>query len=541
VVRAFETDDATPGGRRGKVLLVKPFQPSVCPGMSPPLGILYLASTLRQTLGERVSVEALDARLYSLRADEVAHAARDADIIGISAENLEASVAKEIARLVKRIDPAKRVVIGGPYAHHRCEEILRECPDIDWAFDGESDHTFPEGVRRYLDGQSFDGVLGMYHRRDGVLMRPAGTDTIKDLDALPFPAWDLVDFDAYDQADSMSNWRMHRRYGSLFTSRGCPYKCSYCHDIFGKRFRFRSAENVLQEIYLLVDQYGVQEFQIVDDIFNLHKPRLTAIFAALEERYGAGKLRFIFPNGLRADILTEDVVKTLKRGGTYALSLAIETVTPRLQTLIQKDLDIPKTKRFIDLCYREGILVRGFFMLGFPTESAKELLSTVWFALRSHLTFATFFTVIPQPATPMYELAKAQDADALSRVNQDEYYKGQSWYELSTGFPIRRLVSAALFVFYVCAPLRLFRIVTTIPFWNVKYIFQLSLNIIVLRRGFTSPGRKRLRQFRPDLELPESGAPDLRAPSPAPAGWRGAFAWAFRRVPDAVSPASPDG
>ena len=143
------------------------------------------------------------------------------------------------------------------------------------------------------------------------------------------------------------------------------------------------------EIYLLVDQYGVEEFQIVDDIFNLHKPRLKMIFAGLEQRYGVGKLHFIFPNGLRGDILTEDVVKTLKRGGTYALSLAVETVTPRLQTLIEKDLDIPKTKRFIDLCYQEGILARGFFMLGFPTETKKELLSTIWFALRSHLRSAS--------------------------------------------------------------------------------------------------------------------------------------------------------
>jgi anaerobic magnesium-protoporphyrin IX monomethyl ester cyclase len=523
-----------------KVLLVKPFQTSVCVGNSPPLGILYLASNLRQTLGERISVEALDARIYSLRADEVAHAARDADIIGLSAENLEATVTKEIARLVKRLDPAKRVVVGGPYAHYRCEEILRECPDVDWAFDGESDRTFSEAVRRYLDGESFNGVLGMYYRRDGEIMRPPGTDTIKDLDALPFPAWDLVNFEAYSQAEGMNDWRKRRRYASLFTSRGCPYKCAYCHDIFGKRFRFRSAENVLQEIYLLVDRYGIEEFQIVDDIFNLHKPRLTAIFAALEQRYGAGKLGFVFPNGLRGDILTEDVVKTLRRGGTYALSLAIETVTPRLQTLIQKDLDIPKVKRFIDMCYREGILVRGFFMLGFPTESARELLSTVWFALRSHLTFASFFTVIPQPATPMYGLAQKANAEALGRVTQD-YYDGQSWYELATGFPVRRLVSAAFFVFYLCAPMRLFRIATGIPLWNLKHLIRQAMSVIFLKRGFTSPGRERLRRFRPDLELPEPGAPDGRAPEARSLRWSGALLSAFRRVggtPSAQSTAS---
>ncbi len=486
-----------------KVFLVKPYQPAVCTGMSPPLGILYLAGNLRRQLGDRVTVEALDARLYSLTPREVAHAARDADIVGISAENLEGRVTREIAELIKRNDPTKVVVVGGPYAHHRCAEVLEGCPDVDWAFDGESDRVFPEAVRRHLDGEDFDGILGMYHRRDGRIAEPAGSDTIKDLDALPFPAWDLVDFEAYEHAEAMNVWRKRRRYASLFTSRGCPYKCAYCHDIFGKRFRFRSADNVLQEIYHLVDTYGVEEFQIVDDIFNLHKPRLKAIFAALEERYGVGKLHFIFPNGLRADILTDDVVKTLKRGGTYALSLAIETVTPRLQTLIEKDLDIPKTKRFIDLCYQEGILARGFFMLGFPTETRKELLSTIGFALRSHLTFATFFNVVPQPETPMYDLAKSADAKALARVDQEDYYAGRSWYELATGFPVRRVASLAFLVFYLLAPGRLFRMMRTIPLWNARHVLRQFLGIAILGRDVGNPGRRRLRRFRPELELPE--------------------------------------
>ena len=197
----------------------------------------------------------------------------------------------------------------------------------------------------------------------------------------------------------------------------------YCHDIFGKEVRWRSAEHVLQEIFLLVDKYGVEEFQVVDDIFNLHKPRLKKIFEGLEQRCGVGRLRFCFPNGLRGDILTEDVLETLQRGGTYEITVAIETVTPRLQTLVQKNLDIPKVGRFIDYCYekrhpRPRVLhARGSRRRRAASCSRRS-------GTRSARTsFAAFFSVIPQPETPLYDIAKKVDADALSQVNQDDYYQ----------------------------------------------------------------------------------------------------------------------
>ncbi len=209
-------------------------------------------------------------------------------------------------------------------------------------------------------------------------------------------------------------------------------------------------------------------------------------------------------------------MKTLKRGGTYALSLAVETVTPRLQTLIEKDLDIPKTKRFIDLCYQEGILTRGFFMLGFPTETKKELLSTIWFALRSRLTFATFFNVVPQPETPMYDLANRADAEALARMDQEDYYAGRSWYELATGFPVRLVGSLAFFAFYLLSPGRLVRMMTGIPLWNARHVLRQFVGIAILGRDVGNPGRRRLRRFRPELELVEPAADLVRTSAGSP-------------------------
>ena len=99
-----------------------------------------------------------------------------------------------------------------------------------------------------------------------------------------------------------------KRYAPIFTSRGCPYLCNYCHDLFGKRFIHRSSEHVLEEIELLYENYGVDEFEIVDDIFNLHKPRLKKIMGEVKRRW-PGKIHFCFPNGVRADIMDEEVIE----------------------------------------------------------------------------------------------------------------------------------------------------------------------------------------------------------------------------------------
>ena len=121
-----------------------------------------------------MSVEAIDARLYSLTPEEVCRMVRDADIVGLSAENLEARVTKEIATLVKRMDPTKIVAVGGPYAHYRAPEVLEGCPDVDWAFDGECDRVFPKPFVASPTA-SFDGILGMHYREDGEILRPLGS------------------------------------------------------------------------------------------------------------------------------------------------------------------------------------------------------------------------------------------------------------------------------------------------------------------------------------------------------------------------------
>lgn len=462
-----------------RVLLVKPNQPVVSTTVAPPLGLLYLASSLRERLGASVEVSILDMKARSLDNRWLfANLPKLApDVIGVSALNLEQDVSYELASVVKRQSPHILTVIGGPFVHRRSQEILGRS-SFDWAFEGEAEYAFAEALARYAAGQELGVDIPGFSYKAGSRVHVATQgDTIADLDNVPMPAWDLIDLDLYKKLPNMNSTLKGKKYATIFTSRGCPYKCHYCHDIFGKKFRHRSVASVIDEIDLLYRRYDVDEFQIVDDIFNLHKPRLKQIMGEVARRW-PGRLHFSFPNGLRADILDESVLDSLRSAGAYSISVAIETVTPRLQRLVEKNLDVEKTVKILDAADRRGFMVRGFFMLGFPTETEAELRATVELVLKSRLTLAHIFCVTPQPKTPLHDLAmrenKRQTEDWESNAS---YYGGISWYERVYGFPLKKLIRRTQLRFYL-APSRLWRIFTRVPRKSWLIGFRNFLSIV---------------------------------------------------------------
>jgi radical SAM superfamily enzyme YgiQ (UPF0313 family) len=375
-------------------------------------------------------------------------------------------------------------VLGGPYAHRRAEEILKGS-DFDWVVGGPGDRVFPDALERVFGGGELGTDLpGLSYRAEDGFYIATGTDAVRDLDALPFPAWDLVDFDLYARRPTQMAMLKGRRYAPIFTSRGCPYKCNYCHDLFGKRFFHRSPENVLEEIEVLRDRYGVDEIEIVDDVFNLHKPRLKKIMGEASRRWG-GELHFCFPNGVRADIMDASVLEAMRAGGTYAMAIAVETVTPRLQVMIDKNLDVEKAGWTIDYADGLGIMVAGFFMLGFPTETPEEIRATIDFALKSRLSLGHFFAVVPQAGTPLFALAEQENEPALVASMKDELEGGAyrsllSWYERAYGFPLSRVMRSANLRFYL-APGRMWRILRRVPPASIASSTRQFANVVFRR------------------------------------------------------------
>jgi len=433
----------------------------------PPLGLLYIAANLRSRLSAEVRI--LDAKLEPdiLMAVRDAIRARRPDMVGISALTAEAFLAHRIAGVVKAEDGSVPVVVGGPYPSSDPETALAD-PNMDAAVVGEGEETSTELVRviaeegpRWSDLRTLREVAGMAFRDEGKVAFSKPRPPIQDLDSLPFPAWDLIDSKRFYGMASAGA----RRCLPIFTSRGCPYRCVFCHEIFGKTFRPRSPENVVEEM-AMIHRLGTKDIEVLDDIANFDADRFDRILELMLGRELLSALNF--PSGLRADLVRPGSLDLLKRVGVGEVSVAVESPVPRIQKLMNKNLRLDKVSNTIDLMAERRIFTRGFFILGFPTETADEMNETVRWACESRLNMALFFTPNPYRNTVMHTMFE-RAGKMHGRVNSIDFeFLGSPFNasELSDA-AYRRLYRGAYLKFYL-DPARAYRIARDGPFgWDI--------------------------------------------------------------------------
>lgn len=444
-----------------RILLLRANLPHPHQSLGIPLGLLYLVSALRHRARTPFEVQVLDPGLARTDVTDIGDIISDygPDIVGISALTPEMPGVHAMAAESKTRLPAARVVVGGPCTNADQAEVLSD-PNIDVAVFGEAEETFPELVDCLAAGDDISKVNGIAFREsEGIHVTPPRIQ-LKDLDAIPHPAWDAIDMHAYSAVRNMNGGLLAARpYMALFTSRGCPYRCNYCHEVFGKTTRYRSPENVVDEMEHLHRNLGVQEFHIYDDIFNLDRRRAGRICELMIER--GLQVKMAFPNALRGDILTHDLVDKLRRAGTYTTCLAIESASPRIQKLIKKNLKIDKLREMIGVCADAGILTIGYFMLGFPTETMEEIQMTVDFAVESKLHRACFFAVVPFPGSDLEGLVR-QHYPEYRYDEQFGYFSTDSFYGWATGVNMGEIQRRAYRNFYL-DPNRLWRLFKAYP------------------------------------------------------------------------------
>jgi radical SAM superfamily enzyme YgiQ (UPF0313 family) len=431
------------------VLLIKAAPKADRPSLAPPLGVLTLAASLRAELGAEVTVLDAGFDMYGAApppVERVAALVRSTSphVVGISALTCERDCLAALAAAAKGAASGVTVVAGGPYP--TAEPLgWRSAPHVDGAVLGEGDEVFPELVRRVVAGSEWRGLRGVAARAGDSCEAAA---PVADLDALPLPAWDLVDLRRYSKPKYRSHTGLPaiRPYAVVCTSRGCPYLCSYCHDVHGKRFRALSPERVLAEVADVVAR-GARDIHFVDDIFNFDLARSKRIFALIAERHPGVTLAF--PNGLRADRLDSEFAVAAKRAGARYAAVAVETASPRIQKLIRKHLNLERTRQAIRWLEDAGIRTRSFVMLGFPTETEAEMEETVRFVIASGTSEASFFNVVPYRGSHLHELAESIAPGLADEASRAPFYSEDSFYAKSTGADLSRIRDRAILRFYL--------------------------------------------------------------------------------------------
>jgi len=391
-----------------KVLLATLYKRQRNYQVGPPLGVMYLAAALRRA-GHEPRIMDLRARQesLSLETDQITHFVPD--VVGFSTVIPEATLLTEAVRLTKQKFPYARVAVGGPYANSSTLEVLK-IQAVDAVVRGEGEHVLPRLVEAWGRGEEHPELPGVGYPGITLGEVPA---PIEDLDALPWPAWDLVNFSLYHRRPRHGYLYKYQEYFSVLSTRGCPYHCIFCQNIFGKQYRTRSARSVADEVTELVQKHGIREIHFVDDAFNLDLDRAKQICDLIVER--GLKIAITFPAGLRADRMDRELIDKLAAAGAYKIPYGIETASPRLQRDLKKNVNLGKLKTIIEYTASRKIIAQGFFMVGFPTENESEIKETTIFALRSKLHFITFNHVNVFPGTELWtiaaELGKLKDYD----------------------------------------------------------------------------------------------------------------------------------
>jgi len=423
--------------------------------VGPPLGLLTMGAVLRQA-GHSVRLLDLRARTEPLSMHLDAIRASAPDVIGLSAVIFDAAEVHAAAAQLKQLLPESRIVVGGPYVSSNTADVLA-APGVDAIVVGEGEFAFRDLVEAWARGEDRPTLPGVGYPGDGAIPPFA---RITDLDALPLPAWDLVDVALYHRRPRHGYMYRHKEYFSVLTSRGCPYHCIFCQCTFGHKYITRSAENVVDEVETLVREHGIREIHFVDDAFNLDLDRAKAVCDGILER--GLDIAVTFPAGLRADRMDRELIDKLAAVGCFRIPYGVETASPRLQKMLKKNVNFTKLSEVIDATVDAGMIAQGFFMFGFPTETEAEVRQTIRFAVESRLHFATMNHVYALPGTELWQMAeqmgKITDSDP---VNADYENPPMPMSEVSLQ-RMKALTRNAHLKFYF-NPLRLWRIWRAMP------------------------------------------------------------------------------
>lgn len=367
---------------------------------SPALGILLLAALARRH-GHTVTV--IDTAALEIGMEQVLEQVSrfEPDVVGFSSTTLGICSAASLAEQIKERLPNTFAMVGGPHVSAAPDETMLRFPSFDLAVVGEGENTLIELLDALSCHGSLQEVCGISFRKGDAVITTPRRAFIKDLDSLPFPAWDLLD--DFPQRYAPAPFKVKSLpSASLVSSRGCPNQCIFCdRSVFGTGCHAFSADYVITMMRELHDIHGIRHICFEDDTFVTFKHRLTEICERLIEM----KLDLSWSCLGRVNHVNAESLALMKRAGCWQISFGIESGCQDILNAIHKNVTLEQIRNAVTMCHDVGILSKGFFIVGHPSETKATLQQTLDFALRLPLDDISVTMLTPFPGTEIYDRA----------------------------------------------------------------------------------------------------------------------------------------
>jgi radical SAM superfamily enzyme YgiQ (UPF0313 family) len=381
-----------------KISLVNPPYPPSVHSHPPfiPLGLAYLGAVAERE-GHEVTVIDCQAEKLSYEDFRKRIEHTPSDIIGVTATTLLYKSAMKLITISKQVHPQAVTMLGGSHGTFWDQNALDEYPSLDIVVRREGETTFTELLNKLQTNNSINNVLGITFRsKEGKIFSNPDRPFIEDLDALPFPAHHLMPLDALK--------RMGKILFPLVTSRGCVYWCDFCSTVrmFGRGYRMRSPKNVVDEMEMIHNKYGVNQVTFYDDAFTVNRERVIKICEELHAR----KLDMIWDCGTRVDMVDRELLKTMYDAGCIAVWLGVESGSEAILGAMNKRIKLDQTRLAYKTAHEVGLMTITNAVLGFPGETEQTARETINFVKELNPDDVGFYVATPYPGTPMYEQVK---------------------------------------------------------------------------------------------------------------------------------------
>lgn len=460
------------------------------------LGLAYLAA-VSQKRGDTVRIFDADVEEQSVE-DFVSEF--KPDLVGITANTPQVKQAWRTAKAIKSVRDVP-VVIGGPHPSVVSEGLDYESAEklgVEIVVRGEGEGPWLEisdRLEEFLrDSEHFSTAVLMdpekgiwndiqgitYKASDGSVYRNMDAKPINDLDSLPWPAYNLFRMDKYTNLQPATDHVDGARSFSIMTSRGCPYRCTFCsQSIMPIKWRARTPENVVEEWRHLIRDLGAKEIGVLDDSANIRKDRLYT----LSDMLIAEKLNhvpWIFVNGIRANLAEKPLMLKLKQAGLKRTAFGVETGNVDIMKTIDKHVDHDTIRQAFKNCKEVGLETIGFFIIGLPGENRQTMQDTIDFAIELDPLIANFSMMTPYPGTKVYEIVKREGRMLISDWEDYVFFEQKARFEMGemTAELVEDMYRKAYRQYYL-RPGPVLRRAQTKDFW-----LNLPRNMRIARRTF---------------------------------------------------------